>query len=124
MNCRGIRGAITVEENEPTAILAATSTLLQQIITANQVTVADVASVIFTATADLDAAYPAQAARKLGWTQTPLLCMQEMATANSLPRCIRVLLHWNTDRSADEIIHIYLGQAKTLRPDLTQEVIA
>lgn len=118
MTCRGIRGAITVGENTADAILAATHTLLEQIVTANQLIVDDIASVIFTATPDLDAAYPAVAARNIGWVHTPLLCMQEMAVHRSLPRCIRVLIHWNTDRTPDEIQHVYLGEARKLRPDL------
>jgi chorismate mutase len=76
-----------------------------------------VASVLFTATPDLDAAYPAVAARQLGWTETALLCVQEMAVRGSLPRCIRVLIHWNTDRSQDQLHHVYLREAKRLRPD-------
>ena len=121
MIIRGIRGATTVAENRPEAILAATRELLQQLTAANDFHPADLASVIFTATADLDAAYPAVAARELGWTHVPLLCMQEMAVAGSLPRCIRVLLHWNTDRDPSTIHHVYLGQAVSLRPDLLEE---
>ena len=121
MTCRGIRGAICTETNRADAILTATRTLLERIVVANDLLADEVASAIFTATPDLDAAYPARAARELGWTQVPLLCMQEMSVADSLPRCIRVLIHWNTDRAADQIRHIYLGRARTLRPDLTKE---
>jgi chorismate mutase len=121
MSCRGIRGAITVEGNATAAITAATRRLLKQIVATNNLAVEDVASVIFTATRDLDAAYPARAAREMGWADVPLLCMQEMAVADSLPRCIRVLVHWNTDLPPDQIRHIYLGQARTLRPDLLEE---
>jgi chorismate mutase len=116
--CRGVRGATCAEANEEEAILAATKELLEQIVEQNQIDPADVASVIFTATPDLDAAYPARAARQMGWTHVPLLCMQEMAVLGSLKRCIRVLVHWNTDRSQEEIRHVYLGQARALRPDL------
>jgi len=116
--CRGIRGATTVTLNQREAILEATGELLEQIIAANGVREADVASVIFSVTPDLDAVYPAVAARRLGWTHTALLCQQEMAIAGSLPRCIRVLVHWNTDRPIDEIQHIYLREAQALRPDL------
>jgi chorismate mutase len=98
--------------------MKATRALLRRIVAANDVSPVDLASVIFTATPDLDAAYPAQAARQLGWTEVPLLCMQEMAVPKSLPRCIRVLLHWNTDRAPDRIRHVYLGEARALRPDL------
>ena len=78
----------------------------------------DVASVYFTATPDLDAVCPAVAARQLGWTRTALLCVQEMVVPGSLPRCIRVLLHWNTDLPQHAIRHVYLGAAAELRPDL------
>ncbi len=118
MACRGVRGAITVEENTAAAIKAAARALLEQIVAANTLDVADVASVVFTATPDLDAAYPAVAAREMGWTGTPLLCMQEMVVQGSLPHCIRVLLHWNTERAQADIHHVYLGDARALRPDL------
>ena len=124
MTCRGIRGATSVQTNDAPSILAATRKLLEEIVAANDLAVDDLASVIFTATPDLDAAYPARAARDLGWTSTPLLCMQEMVVAPSLPRCIRVLLHWNTDRSSDQIRHVYLGRARSLRPDLEEEMEA
>jgi chorismate mutase len=116
--CRGIRGATTVTHNEREAILEATGELLERIVAINGVREPDVASVVFTMTADLDAVYPAVAARRLGWTHTALLCQQEMAVAGSLPRCIRVLVHWNTDRPIDQIRHIYLREAQALRPDL------
>jgi chorismate mutase len=90
------------------------------VVAANDLSVDDVTSVIFTATPDLDAAYPAHAAREMGWADTPLLCMQEMAVAGSLPRCIRVLIHWNTNHSPHEIRHVYLGAARALRPDLAK----
>ncbi len=77
----------------------------------------EVAAVIFTASPDLDAAYPAQAAREMGWNQVPMLCVQEMAVVGSLPRCIRVLVLWNTDLPPERIRHVYLGQARNLRPD-------
>lgn len=118
MTCRGIRGAITVTENTVDAILSATRTLLEAIIAANDLNAGDIASVTFTATADLDAVYPAVAARNIGWVHTPLLCMQEMAVPGSLPKCIRVLIHWNTDRSPKAVRHVYLGEAQKLRPDL------
>ncbi len=116
--CRGVRGAITVEENSTQGILSATEELLRAIIAANQVREQDMASVFFTVTPDLDAVCPAVAARQMGWTRTALLCLQEMAVPDSLPRCIRVLIHWNTERSIDEIHHVYLHDARQLRPDL------
>jgi chorismate mutase len=121
MTCRGIRGATSVATNSTDAILAATRELLARIVAANGVEVEDVASVIFTATPDLDAVYPARAAREMGWTDTPLFCVQEMAAVAGLPRCIRVLVHWNTDLASRQIKHIYLGEARSLRPDLVQE---
>ena len=120
MICRGIRGAICVSANEADAILEGTRELLQRIVSANGVSVEDVASVIFTVTPDLDAAFPAQAAREMGWLNTPLLCMQEIPVARSLPRCIRVLLHWNTDLPPNQIQHIYVDRASALRPDLVE----
>jgi chorismate mutase len=124
MTCRGIRGAITVEANEAPAVLAATRTLLEKMVAANKLDIEDVASVIFTATPDLTAVYPARAAREMGWVSTPLLCIQEMAVAGSLARCIRVLILWNTDLGPDEIHHLYLKGATVLRPDWAEEVPA
>ena len=121
MGCRGIRGATSVNVNSTDAIIASTRELLERIVAANDLKVEDLVSVTFTATSDLDAAYPASAARNMGWVDTPLLCMQEMAVAGSLPRCIRVLVLWNTDRQSNQIRHIYLGRARALRPDLIEE---
>ena len=117
MLCRGIRGATTVEENTTEAILSATRELLYIIIRANGIDVFDVASAIFTTTRDLDATYPALAARQLGWYDAALLCGHEMEVPGGLERCIRILIHWNTTRSPDDIIHVYLRGAKNLRPD-------
>ena len=121
MRCYGIRGAICVEVNNSRAIIAATRELLERIAALNDLRLEDVASVTFTVTPDLDTAYPARAAHEMGWETTPLLCVQEMAVAKSLPRCIRVLVLWNTDLRADQIRHVYLGRARTLRPDLVEE---
>ena len=121
MTCRGIRGAVCAPANETDAILAATHRLLERIVADNDLRPDDVASAIFTATPDLDAAYPARAAREMGWTRVPLLCMQEMNVVDTLPRCIRVLIHWNSDRAPDDIRHVYLGEARALRPDLVKQ---
>jgi chorismate mutase len=118
MPCRGIRGATTVESNSASEILAATRELLDSILQANDVAPEDIASVVFTATRDLTAAFPAQAARDLGWQQVPLLDAQEIPVPGSLARCVRVLVHWNTDRSQEQIRHVYLRGATLLRPDL------
>lgn len=120
MACRGIRGATTVETNTVQEILEATRELLGAMIVANRgLEARDVASVIFTVTPDLDAAFPARAARGLGWNEVPLLDAQEIPVPGSLPRCIRVLVHWNTDKSQAEIVSVYLRGAQALRPDLT-----
>jgi chorismate mutase len=118
--CRGVRGATTVETNSAAEILGATRQLLAQMVAANDIEIADVASVFFTATPDLTAAFPAQAARDLGWHQVPLLDAQEILVPGSLPRCVRVLVHWNTAKSQAEVRHIYLSEAVRLRPDLQE----
>ncbi len=120
MPCRGIRGATTVEEDSAPAILEATRQLLVRLLEANSVDVADIASAIFTVTPDLRAAFPAQAARELGWQHVALLDAQEIPVPGSLPRCIRVLAHWNTATPQQEIRHIYLDGAVSLRPDLQE----
>ena len=120
MICRGIRGAVGVDANNADSILAATRELLDRVVAANELCAEDLAGVIFTATPDLDAAYPALAAREMGWVDVPLLCTQEMSVAESLPRCIRVLILWNTDRPPAQIRHVYLGRACLLRPDLSE----
>ncbi|MDE0670303.1 MAG: chorismate mutase [Caldilineaceae bacterium SB0662_bin_9] len=118
--CRGVRGATTVVENNALEILAATRELLAMMIRLNGIEAEDVASGIFTTTQDLVAVYPATAARQLGWMSVPLLCGHEMAVPDGLPRCVRILLHWNTDRSQDEIHHVYLKEAVQLRPDQSE----
>lgn len=117
MMCRGVRGAITVGSNDEDEILEATRELLQALVAANGMSVDDIASAYFTTTTDLTATYPAYAARQLGWYDAALLCGHEMMVPGSLTRCIRVLIHWNTTKSAAEISHIYLREARTLRPD-------
>ncbi|HEY8601703.1 MAG TPA: chorismate mutase [Thermomicrobiales bacterium] len=119
--CRGVRGATTVEINTAEAILDATTELLQTMIEANAIEQDRVASVLFTTTMDLNAAFPAVAAREIGWTDIALLNAHEMAVPGALPRCIRILLHLNTERSAKQIRHIYLREATKLRPDLAMQ---
>ncbi|MEX0710998.1 MAG: chorismate mutase [Pirellulales bacterium] len=118
MRCRGVRGATTVETNSRDEILKATRQLLALMIRQNGIEPGDVASAIFTATPDLNAEFPALAARQLGWLEVPLLCTHEMTIPGSLPRCIRILLHWNTDKPPREIQHVYIREAASLRPDL------
>ncbi len=115
--CRGVRGATVAHANEAAAIVSATHELLTALIAANNIAADDVASVIFTTTTDLNAEFPALAARQLGWSNTALLCCHEMNVPGSLQRCIRILIHWNTTRSASEVTHVYLGEARSLRPD-------
>ena len=115
MYCRGIRGATTVELNDREEILAATTELLQLMMRQNDVHVEDIASAIFTVTEDLDAEFPALGARQLGWEEVALMCAREIPVPHSLSKCIRVLLHVNTTRSAAEIQHIYIRGAVNLR---------
>lgn len=117
--CRGVRGATTAQENSADAILAATRELLFLMIRANNIDVNDVASAIFTTTRDLNATYPALAARQLGWYDAALLCGHEMEVPDSLERCIRILIHWNTNNTPADIVHVYLHGAQELRPDRT-----
>jgi chorismate mutase len=122
MPIRGVRGATVVSANETDAILAATGELLTALLKANpEMRPEDLASAFFTVTQDLNAVHPARAARQLGWQQTPLMCAQEIPVPGSLPGCIRVLLHWNTDLPQSAIQHVYLGEAASLRPDLSTE---
>ncbi len=108
-----------MDEDSAEAILSATHELLLAILEANpKLRPADIASIFFTATGDLRAAYPAQAARGLGWNEVPLMDAQEIAVPGSLPNCIRVLIHWNTELAQKDIHHVYLRQAVQLRPDL------
>lgn len=123
MAVRGVRGATTVEEDRPEAILKATQELLSVILSRNpSLEPKDLASALFTVTPDLSSVYPAEAARQLGWKFVPLMCAVEIPVPNSLPRCIRVLLHWNTDLPQEAIHHVYLGEAMRLRPDLNPDL--
>lgn len=121
--CRGIRGATTCEENTRAAILEATRDLLEQLIAANDLRHEDIASAIFSTTPDLNAEFPAVAARHLGWLDTALICTHEMAVPGALARCIRVLLHWNTERTAHEVVHVYIRGAVNLRPERAQTLV-
>jgi len=114
---RGIRGAITVEANSSDAILDAARELLSVMLKANEIDVDDVASAFFTTTPDLNAEFPALAAREMGWNNVALLCGHEMNVPGSLPMCLRVLLLVNTDKPARDIRHAYLREARVLRPE-------
>ncbi len=113
--CWGIRGATTAEDNSRDSILSATKELLQRIIDENDLDKSQVAAVWFTTTSDLNAEYPALAARQLGWMNVALLCAHEMAVPNSLPRCIRVLILVNTNKSPEDLKYVYLKEAQGLR---------
>ena len=115
--CRGIRGATTAIANTAEDILEATNELMRTVIALNELDPADVASVIFTTTPDLTATFPALAARDIGWTEVPLMCAHEMAVPGSLQKCVRVMIHVNTIRTAAEIRHVYLKGARELRPE-------
>jgi chorismate mutase len=118
MYCRGVRGATTVEANTREAILTGTRQLLALMIRQNGIEPEDVASAIFSATHDLDAEFPALAARQLGWLDVPLLCTNEVDVPKSLRLCVRILVNWNTLKSQAEIRHVYIKDAVRLRPDL------
>ena len=115
---RGVRGAITVEEDLEDEILEATKELLGGLVEANGIDVDDVARVFFSMTPDLHAAFPAVAARQIHWQMVPLFCAQELEIEGALEKCIRVLIHWNTSKGSKDIKHLYLRGAKKLRPDL------
>jgi chorismate mutase len=116
LQCRGIRGAISVSANNKKNILAATKKLLTEMTKANKIEIKDIAAIFFTTTPDLDAEFPAAATRELGWpSNLALLCGHEMSVPNALPRCLRVLMLINTEKGPEEIIHVYLGEAKKLK---------
>jgi chorismate mutase len=122
MAARGIRGATTVERNDKDEILKATRELLEVIVRLNGLRPDDIAYVWFTVTPDLDAEFPAFAARELGWTDVPLMCGQEIPVPGAMARCIRVLIDWNTGKSQREVRHAFLHRAKELRPGWAVEV--
>ncbi len=118
MKVRGIRGATTVDRDDAETILSATEELVREIVAANGIVPEDVASALFTLTPDLRAEFPAAAARRIGWTMVPLLNFTEIGVPGRLARCIRVLIHVNTERTQSEMVHVYLREAVALRPDL------
>ena len=120
MRVRGFRGATTVASDTKEAVVAATGTLLEEMLRRNDLPREDLVSIIFTATADLRAEFPAVAARSMGISDVPLLCARELDIEGAMPRCIRVLLHAYSARPAGEIRHVYLGEARALRDDLPE----
>lgn len=117
---RALRGATTVEIDDKQAIMAATSELIAEMMARNEVTKADLVSMIFTATVDLTSEFPAAAARAIGISDIPLLCAAEVDVRGAIPRVIRVLMHLYTSKGPDELRHVYLKEAKPLRTDLRQ----
>ena len=116
---RGIRGATTIETDVKENVLSATLELLEKIFASNpDLKTEDIASAIFTVTEDIISAFPALAARQIGWDQVPMMCAREIPVPDSLPLCIRVLIHWNTSKAQDAVRHVYLRGAEKLRPDI------
>lgn len=118
---RGIRGATVANANTKEAIIDATREMLLKLVQVNGIEAEDIASAFFSTTRDINAEFPAIAARQIGWTDAALMCMHEMDVPNSLPMCIRVMVHWNTTKRANEVKHVYMNGAEKLRPDLIQE---
>lgn len=121
MIVRGVRGAITVHENSAEVILNATEEMLRWLIEHNDIQEEDVTSILFTSTPDLNAAFPAKAARNMGWRHVALMGFQEIDVPEGLKMCVRVLIHWNTTKSNRELKHAFLRGAAALRPDLVKK---
>lgn len=122
MTTRGIRGATTIDSDSKANVLSGTRELLEIICKSNpELKSEDISSAIFTTTADITSAFPALSARQLGWDQVPMICAREIPVPDSLPNCIRVLIHWNTDKEQSAINHVYLHDAENLRPDLAAD---
>jgi len=118
---RGVRGATTVKTNSKQEVMENTAELLQLMITENGIATEDIGAVIFSSTPDVNSAFPAAAARMLGWTTVPLFGAQEIDCPTGVPNCIRVLILWNCNQTQADIKHIYLKEAQILRPDLGQQ---
>ena len=123
MLVRGIRGAVTADSNKKEEIIEKTKELLITLKKENDFKIEDIVSILFSVTSDLNAAFPARAARELGWNRVPLLDMQEIEVPGSLPKCIRVLIQINCQKSQTEIKHCYLRGAEILRKDLVKETL-
>jgi chorismate mutase len=119
---RGIRGAVQVEANRRDTILDAAEKLIRALMEANGIHARNVASVFFTVTSDLNAAFPAEVRTRIGWELVPFLCAQEIAVPDAMPRVLRVLALIETELSQEEIKHCYLGEARKLRPDLERRL--
>ncbi|MFC1668787.1 chorismate mutase [Spirochaetota bacterium] len=121
MAVRGVRGAITAESNTKEEIVSKTRELLDNLVKRNNIDIDDISAVIFSATDDIDAEFPAVAARKLGWIYTPLFCAREIPVQGSLSGVVRVLMLVNSDKKQSEIVQVYMHGAEKLRPDLNHE---
>ena len=117
MKIRGLRGAVTVEANTVEDILSRTRELLESMVERNKLEEDDIVSAVFSVTDDLDAVFPAKAAREMGWLHTPLMCTREIPVPDSLQACVRVLLHVYTVKAKEDLVHVYLYGARKLRPD-------
>lgn len=117
---RAIRGATTVKVNEKQEILDATTELLHEMVSRNCIEKEEIISILFSMTTDLNAVFPAAAAREMGWNRIAMMCFHEIDVPGSLKGCIRVIMHVNTDKKNDELKYIYLKEARVLRPDLTE----
>ncbi len=120
MAIRGIRGATTVQNDKSEEVISATLELLKELLFVNEISdFEEIASAIFTTTADVNSTFPAEAARQMGMSQVPLLCAREIPVEGSMPLCIRILLHLNTEKKQSEMKHVYQREAKKLRPDVS-----
>lgn len=117
---RGVRGATTVEANDQKQIMERTAELLTAIVTENAIDTGDIAAIIFSSTPDLNAAFPAKAARQMGWADVPLFGTEEIENPNGVPKCLRILILWNTDKRQKEIKHVYLRDTAVLRQDIAE----
>jgi chorismate mutase len=118
MRVRAARGAIVVPEDSAEAVLASTARLVETLLERNAVVAEDLISILFTATDDLRSAFPAEAARRLGLGRIPLMCAREIPVLGSMPSVVRVLMHFHTQREMDDVVHVYLDGAESLRDDL------
>jgi chorismate mutase len=120
MTVRAVRGAITVDENTKEQIILHTKELLNEMLVSNHINPNDIISIFFTTTKDVNAVFPSVAAREMGFTNVPLMCASEIDVPDSLQKCIRIMMHINVEKNLNQISHIYLKDAKKLRPDLSK----
>jgi chorismate mutase len=120
MRVRALRGAVTAEEDTKDEIISSTTELLEEMLDRNDVATDDVVFIIFTSTADLTAEFPAAAARKIGLSHIPVICARELDVAGSLPRTVRAMMLFNTDKAREALRHVYLKEARQLRMDLPE----